>query len=91
MGSSEVRRLEPGAVRRRMDSGKAILGCGYDADEKFQPLRLEGAESLNHFLERLPAVSTDQELSSTAADRRSTPLPVGQSSFWKRAIGTARR
>lgn len=62
MDRSDVRRLEPLEVRRRMDSGKAILVCGYEADEKFQALHLEGAKSLNQFLERLPAVSTDQEI-----------------------------
>jgi hypothetical protein len=45
-----------------MDSGKALLVCAYEADEKFQSMPLEGAESLHQFRQRLPDISKDQEI-----------------------------
>jgi hypothetical protein len=49
-------------ARRRMNSGKAILVCGYESDEKFQSLHLQGAESLHHFRSRLPDIPKEQEI-----------------------------
>jgi len=62
MEKSEVRRIEPEEARRRMDAGKAILVCGYESDEKFQSLQLEGAESLNNFRAQLPDIPKEQEI-----------------------------
>jgi hypothetical protein len=49
-------------TRRRMNSGKAILVCGYESDEKFQSVHLQGAESLHHFLNRLLDIQKEQEI-----------------------------
>lgn len=62
MDKSSVRRVSPEKAMRKLNSGAAILVCGYDADEKFQAMHLEGAESLNHFRARLPNLSREQEI-----------------------------
>jgi len=62
MEKSEVKRIAPEEVRRRMDSGQAILVCGYDSDEKFEAMHLEGAESFHQFQGRLPQISKIQEV-----------------------------
>lgn len=62
MEKSNVPRITPAEARRRMDSGKAILVCAYEPDEKFQQMHLAGAESLNHFRARLPDMPREQEI-----------------------------
>ena len=62
MEKSEVRRVTPEEARRRMDSGKAILVCGYEPEEKFKAMHLAGAESLSSFLARLPGIPREQEV-----------------------------
>lgn len=62
MEKSEVRRVEPEDVRRRMDTGEAILACAYESDEKFQSMQLEGAESLNNLRARMPDIPKEQEI-----------------------------
>ena len=62
MEKSAVRRVTPAEARRRMDSGRAILVCGYEPDVKFQAMRLAGAESLNQFRARLPDIPKEQEI-----------------------------
>ena len=62
MDKSDVRRISAEEAHRRLDSGKAILVCGYEADKKFRDAQLAGAESLNHFRNRLPELSKDQEI-----------------------------
>ncbi|MGK2945805.1 MAG: rhodanese-like domain-containing protein [Desulfuromonadales bacterium] len=62
MAETTVKRIKPEEARRRMDSGKALLVCAYEADEKFQSMPLEGAESLHQFRQRLPNISKDQEI-----------------------------
>ncbi|MGK2945231.1 MAG: rhodanese-like domain-containing protein [Desulfuromonadales bacterium] len=62
MTETTVKRITPDEARRRMDSGKAILVCAYESDEKFRPMHLEGAESLHQFRERLPSIPKEQEI-----------------------------
>ncbi|MFO7811462.1 MAG: ArsR family transcriptional regulator [Pelovirga sp.] len=62
MEKSEVRRIEPEDARRRMDAGEAMLVCAYESDKKFQSMQLEGAESLNSLLARLPDIPKEQEI-----------------------------
>ncbi len=62
MEKSDVKRISPEEARRRIDSGKAILVCGYEPDEKFQAMHLEGAESLHQFRARLSEIQKDQEV-----------------------------
>lgn len=62
MEKSEVTRIPPDEAKRRVDSGRAILVCGYEADEKFQAMHLQGAQSLNQFRKRLPDIPKEQEV-----------------------------
>lgn len=62
MTDTTVRRIAPDEARRRLASGKAILVCAYESDEKFRSMHLEGAESLNQFRERLPNIPKAQEI-----------------------------
>lgn len=62
MDKSDVKRVTPEETRRRMASGKAILVCGYEADEKFRSMHLDGAKSWNAFRARLPEIPRDQEI-----------------------------
>jgi hypothetical protein len=45
-----------------LKSGKALLVCAYEDEEKFKRLRLEGAISLGAFKSRLPSLSKGQEI-----------------------------
>lgn len=62
MEKSEVTRVTPEEARRKMDAGQAILVCGYESDEKFHSMHLEGAESLSRFQARLPDIPKEQEI-----------------------------
>jgi hypothetical protein len=62
MEKSEVARLSPEETRRRVDSGKALLICGYESDEKCQSMHLQGAETLSQFRARLPDIPKEQEV-----------------------------
>ena len=62
MDKAKVRRIEPEETQRKLASGKAMLVCGYESDEKFASVHLEGAISFNQFRERLPDLSRDQEI-----------------------------
>jgi len=62
MERSDVSRVSPDETRRRLQAGQAMLVCGYEADEKFRSVQLEGAVSYNRFLEHLPTIDKDQEL-----------------------------
>ncbi len=58
----EVKRSSPNEVRNRVQTGKALLVCGYEDEEKFRALRLEGAISFSAFQSRLPALAKTQEI-----------------------------
>lgn len=62
MQKSDVRRITPEQARRDLESGAAVLVCGYEADEKFQAMHLEGAQSLSQFRDRLPDIPKEQEI-----------------------------
>jgi len=62
MQKSEVTRVSPVEARRRMNAGQAILVCGYEPDEKFQAMHLQGAESFRHFRDRLAHIKKEQEV-----------------------------
>ncbi len=55
-------RVSPREARINIDSGKPLLVCAYESDEKFQSMHLRGAISLNEFKSRLPRLSKDQEI-----------------------------
>ena len=62
MDKSQVRRISPEETQRKLASGKALLVCGYEADEKFETVHLEGALSFHQFRDRLPDLGRDQEI-----------------------------
>ncbi len=55
-------RVSPEETRRKVDSGTALLVCGYEDDEKFKLVHLEGAISLTEFKSRLSSLGKDQEI-----------------------------
>lgn len=59
---STPERIPANAAREKVMSGRALLVCAYDDEEKCAKLRLEGAMSLNAFRSKLPSLSKDQEL-----------------------------
>ena len=59
---SEPERVTAEEVYEKLKSGKALLVCAYEDEEKFKKLQLEGAISLNAFKSRLPSLSKDEEV-----------------------------
>jgi len=58
----EPKRVTAEEVHDKLKSGKALLVCAYEDEEKFRKLQLEGAISFNAFKSRLPSLSEDQEI-----------------------------
>ena len=59
---SEPERITAEEVHNKLRSGKALLVCGYEDEEKFKKLQLEGAISFNTFKLKLSSLSKDQEI-----------------------------
>ena len=59
---SEPERVTAEEACDKLKSGKALLVCAYEDEEKFRKLQLEGAISFNAFKSRLPSLSKDQEI-----------------------------
>jgi len=59
---SEPERVTAKEVHDRLKSGKVLLVCAYEDEEKFRKLQLEGAISFNTFKSKLPSLSKDQEI-----------------------------
>lgn len=55
-------RIPPEAVIQKLQTGKALLVCAYEDDEKFKKVQLQGAISLNEFKSKLPSLAKDQEV-----------------------------
>ena len=47
---------------RRVQAKDALLVCGYNDEEKFNAMKLEGAISFSDFESKLPTLSKDQEI-----------------------------
>jgi hypothetical protein len=58
----EPKRVTAEEVHDKLKSGKALLVCAYEDEEKFKKLQLEGAISFNAFKSKLPSLSKDQEI-----------------------------
>jgi rhodanese-related sulfurtransferase len=58
----EILRVAPQEARESVASGRAILVCAYDSDQKFRAMRLEGAIPLTELMSRLPSLGKDQEI-----------------------------
>jgi hypothetical protein len=59
---AEPKRIPVHEAYQKVKSGKALLVCGYEEEEKFKMMCLEGALSLKEFEARLPKLSKDQEI-----------------------------
>ena len=59
---SEPKRVTAEEVYGKLKSGKVLLVCAYEDEEKFKKLQLEGAISFNTFKSKLPSLSKDQEI-----------------------------
>lgn len=59
---SEIIRVGPEEIRRKVESGEALLVCAYEEDSKFRNMNLEGATSYSEFRSRLPSLSRDAEI-----------------------------
>jgi len=59
---SEPNRVTAEEVYDKLKSGKVLLVCAYEDEEKFRKLQLEGAISFNAFKSKLPSLSKDQEI-----------------------------
>ncbi len=59
---AEIVRVAPRETRESVASGRALLVCAYDSDEKFRAMRLEGAISFSELMSRLPSLPKDQEI-----------------------------
>jgi len=59
---SEPERGTAEEVYGKSKSGKALLVCAYEDEERFKKLRLEGAISFSAFKSKLPSLSKSQEI-----------------------------
>ena len=59
---SEPERVTAEEVYSKLKSGKALLVCAYEDEERFKRLQLEGAISFNEFKSKLSSFSKDQEI-----------------------------
>ncbi len=55
-------RITPREAYEKVKGGQALLVCGYEEEEKFKALRLEGAVSFAGFQAMLPALPKDREI-----------------------------
>ena len=58
----EVERVSVEKARREVESGRALLVCAYDEEEKYRRLRLENAVSLHDLQRRVESVPRNQTL-----------------------------
>ena len=59
----DVPRISVKALRRKLMNGDpALLVCGYDSDDRFREVELEGAISWAAFQSRLSSLGSDQEI-----------------------------
>ena len=55
-------RITPQEAYTKVTAGQAILVCGYEEEEKFKAMRLEGAVSFAGFQALLPSLPKDREI-----------------------------
>jgi len=58
----KAERISVGDAHRKVQAKEALLVCGYNDEEKFKAMQLEGAISYSEFESRLPKISKDQEI-----------------------------
>jgi hypothetical protein len=59
---SEPKRVTAEEVYDKLKSGKVLLVCAYEDEEKYRRLQLEGAISFNAFKSKLASISKGQEI-----------------------------
>jgi hypothetical protein len=59
---SEPERVTAKEVYDKLKSGKVLLVCAYEDEERFKKLQLQGAISFNTFKSKLPSISKGQEI-----------------------------
>ena len=59
---AEPKRITPEEVHQKLKTGKALLVCAYEDEEKFKKMHLHGAISFGEFKSKLPSLSKDQEI-----------------------------
>ena len=58
----DIQRISVQDARRDITSGRALLVCAYEQEEKCRQVDLEGSLSLTQFQERAPSLPKDQEV-----------------------------
>jgi len=58
----KTERISVGDAYRKVQTKEALLVCGYNDEEKFKTMRLEGSISFSDFASRLPALAKEQEI-----------------------------
>ena len=59
---SEINRISVQDAHEEVTSGRALLVCAYEDEEKCKQVALEGSLSLTRFQERAPTLPRNQEL-----------------------------
>jgi hypothetical protein len=57
-----IPRISVQDARRDVTSGRALLVCAYEQEEKCQQVALEGSLSLTQFQQRAPSLPKEQEV-----------------------------
>ncbi len=60
--TSDLPRVPPDEAYQRVKSGKALLVCAYQDEDKCRTMHLEGALFLREFEAKLPSLAKDQEI-----------------------------
>ncbi len=55
-------RISADQARKRVQSGKALLVCGYDDEQKCRGFNVENAITYKQFLSRLPNLPKNEEI-----------------------------
>jgi hypothetical protein len=59
---NEVPRVTPAEIYPKLQSGKALLVCAYDSNDKFRHNHLKGAISWEEFKSLQPNLPQDREI-----------------------------
>ena len=62
LAPGDIERVSPEEARRRVQSGEALLVCGYEDEEKCRRMKLDGAITLRQLREMLATRPKDREL-----------------------------
>ncbi|HXZ38312.1 MAG TPA: ArsR family transcriptional regulator [Thermodesulfobacteriota bacterium] len=57
-----VERISPEEARQGLESGRLLLVCAYEDENRFRQMQLEGAISFREFQTKLPTWGKGQEI-----------------------------